>query len=273
VPYTLATQPKVVITRFSFIGNSGWKIPVEDREKILFDPSRLELRLWLFERITVASLLAQTDQNFHHYILTSDQLPDWALLRLTAICQSAYPGGRFTIAPRPVGNARKFLRLFMESLRIEGPVVQIVLDDDDGLASDFMATVAEKLTVAGAEGSLAPEKLPHFVSFSKGYGLVFAEGGSRVPEVFSHRYPFINLGLTMVNGPSASNILAIDHLAAPKKAGCVPVGGVPMFVRSVHAFNDSRVTRTERWKPVAGGLADPELAPRFPYLARLLAGA
>ena len=81
--------PNVIVTRFSFIGNSGWKIPVQDRETILFDKTRLEVRLWLFERITVASLLAQSDQSYHHYILTSDQLPDWALRRLTAICQKA----------------------------------------------------------------------------------------------------------------------------------------------------------------------------------------
>lgn len=262
--------PNLVITRFSFIGNSGWKIPVEDREKILFDPERLEMRLWLFERITVASLLAQTDQSFHHYILTSDQLPDWALARLSAICEAAYPEDRYTIDRQPSGNARKFLRLFMLRKRLGDLVVQIVLDDDDGLASDFIESVARQLTAA--EDRLSPELLPFFLSFSKGYGLVFGDN-TQAPEVFQHRYPYINLGLTMVDAPAASNILAIDHLAAPKKAGCVPIGGEPMFVRSVHGFNDSRVAQTERWKPVPGGLTDPELATRFPYMAKLLAEA
>lgn len=263
----------VIVTRFSYIGNSGWKIPVADREKILFDPERLDLRLWLFERITVASLLAQTDQRFHHYILTSDQLPDWALERLTAICHRAYPADNFSIDRQPVGNARKFLRQFMVRKGFGTPVVQIVLDDDDGLASDFIATVAAKLTEAAADGLLSEDKLPYFLSFSRGYGLIFSDDGATRSEVFQHRYPYINLGLTMVERPAEPNILAIDHLAAPKKAGCVPIGGAPMFVRSVHAFNDSRVAQTERWKRVAGGLEDPELALRFSYLGKLYAEA
>lgn len=268
MPDPASRLPVVIVTRFSYIGNSGWKIPEAEREKILFDPERLDLRLWLFERITIASLLAQSDQHFHHYILTSDQLPIWALERLMAICLAAYPGGNFTIDRQPVGNARKFLREFMVAKRLGDRVVQIVLDDDDGLAADFLATVAEKLDGVAA---LEPEKLPVFLSFSRGYGLVFSDDATASAAVFLHRYPYINLGLTMVDSPKAPNILAIDHLAAPKKAGCVPIGGVPMFVRSVHGFNDSRVAQTERWKPVAGGLGDPELAQRFPYLPRLYA--
>ena len=265
---TPAGLPKVIVTRFSFIGNSGWKIPMADREAILFDPARLNMRLWLFERITVASLLAQSDQSFHHYILTSDHLPEWALDRLTVICRRAYAPDRYTIDRQPIGNARKFLRQFMVAKQLGDLVVQIVLDDDDGLASNFVACMAEQLTAAGDR--LTPEQLPFFLSFSKGYGLVFSDEG-RTPEVFQHRYPYINLGLTMVDAPSAPNILAINHLAAPTKAGCQPIGGAPMFVRSVHGFNDSRVAQTERWKPVAGGLGDAELADRFPYLGRLLA--
>lgn len=261
--------PNVIITRFSFIGNSGWKIPVADREKILFDPARLEMRLWLFERVTLASLLAQSDQGFHHYILTSDQLPDWALQRLSAICAQSYPADRFTIDRQPTGNARKFLRKFMVGQRYGSHVVQIVLDDDDGLASDFIQTVAQKLTIAAEDGSFGPDTRPYFLSFSRGYGLVFSDLASRQPEVFLHRYPYINLGLTMVDAPDAPNILAIDHLSSPKKAGCVALDGAPMFVRSVHGFNDSRVAQSERWKQVPGGPSDPALAPRFPFLGAL----
>ena len=269
MPGNPANLPNLVITRFSYIGNSGWKLPPEDREKTLFDPARLALRLWLFEKITVASLLAQTDPNFHHYILTSDALPDWALVRLTAICSAAYPVDRFTIDPQPIGNARKYLRHFMERKGLGAHVVQIVLDDDDGLASDFIASVAEKLTLAEADGSFTPGGACHYLSFSRGYGLVFSGENPYDPQVFQHRYPFINLGLTMVDAITAPNILAINHLSAPKTAGCVPFNGPAMFVRSVHAFNDSRVAQTERWKPVAGGTADPELTDRFGFLARL----
>lgn len=264
--------PNLIITRFSYIGNSGWKLPIEDREKILFDPARLDLRLWLFEHITVASLRAQTDQNFHHYILTSDQLPDWALLRLTEVCGAHFPAGKFTIDSQPVGNARKYLRQFMVRSRLGNRLAQIVLDDDDGLASDFIAVVADQLNTAAASGQFGADDQRYFLSFSRGYGLVFADETCAQPQVFQHRYPYINLGLTMVDQITASNILAIDHLSAPKKSGCVPIGGAPMFVRSVHAFNDSRVAQTERWKRVAGDTKDAELQGRFAFLGNLPAG-
>ena len=264
-----ASLPNLIITRFSYMGNSGWKLPVEDRATVLFEPARLSLRLWLLQHITIASLLEQSDQNFHHYILTSDQLPDWALQRLTAICMAAYPADKFTIDRQPVGNARKYLRQFMVRKRLGDRLAQIVLDDDDGLASDFIATIASTLTSAVDEGLFNPATERYFVSFSRGYGLVFSDESARQPTVFQHRYPYINLGLTMVDDITAPNILAIDHLSAPKKAGCVSVGGMPMFVRSVHAFNDSRVAQTERWKQVVGGTSDPELAERFSFLANL----
>ena len=149
-------------------------------------------------------------------------------------------------------------------------VVQIVLDDDDGLANDFMAGVNSQLKTAAADGSFVLEKLPFFLSFSRGYGLIFPQDAVQPPQVFLHRYPYINLGLTMVNHANVTNILAINHLTTPKNAGCEPINGAPMFVRSVHAFNDSRVAQSERWKPVPGGLADPTLMGRFAYLANLM---
>ncbi len=245
----LDATPAVIVTRFSFLGHSGWKIPAENREAILFDPARLNSRLRLFERITLASLRAQTDQRFHHYVLTSDRLPDWAMQRLHEITAAAYPADRFAISASPPGNARKYLRNFMAGGSFGENVVQIVLDDDDGLASDFMATVGDLLAGAAAENRLAADKLPFFLSFSRGIGLVFSDVGAK-PQAYMHRYPYINLGLTMVGPAQGMNILAIDHLHTPKRAGCVPEGGRQMFVRSVHGFNDSRVALTERWKPL-----------------------
>jgi hypothetical protein len=259
----------IIITRFSFLGNSGWKIPPEDRERILFDPERLKTRLWLFENVTLASLTGQSDGDFHHYILTSEQLPDWALQSLTELCRAAYPGGNFTIDAKPVANARKYLRLFLQerSKSAPGPMVQIVVDDDDGLACDFIATVKDCLTEAGDR--IGPGMERFYLSFAKGYGLVFASPTDRAPQVYRHSFPYINLGLTLVGDPATTNILAISHQSDPKKSGCVPMGGKPMFVRSVHDFNDSRVTATDRWERLAGDIHDGELAERFGFLAAL----
>jgi hypothetical protein len=259
----------IIITRFSFIGNSGWKVPVEERERIVFDPDRLKARLWMFERITLASLRSQTEQAFHHYILTSDQLPSWAMAQLNALCAAAYPPGRYTIDARPVGNAREFLRRFLQARVTTGPALQIVLDDDDGLACDFLAHMRAEVTQAALQGRLQVTALPYFLSWASGFALVFSARDKPVPQVFRNRFPYINLGLTMVNTAGSKNILAIDHQGAPKRAGCTPFNKPRMFIRSVHDFNDSRVAQNARWKPVAGGLRDPELGPRFAFLSGL----
>jgi len=268
LPEPLAPLTPVVVTRFSFVGNSGWQIPEAEREAILFDHARLQSRLWLFEHVTLASLLAQSDQGFHHYILTSDRLPSWAMDHLSRLCQQKYPQGRFTIDPQPTGNARKFLKQFLTDRFGLGPAVQVVLDDDDGLACDFMATLAVRLAAAGPR--IGPDQPPWFLSFAAGYALVFDEPLSGLTaQVFPNHFPFINLGLTMVASTQGPNILAIHHRKTPQSAGFASEKTPRMFVRSVHGSNDSRVALNERWKRLDAGLQSPQLQARFGFLAGL----
>ena len=261
---TLDPVPVVVVTRFSYLGSSGWKIPAEDQEKILFAPDRLGDRLNLFRSIAVASLTAQKNRAFHHYVLTSQGLPDWAKKELEEICLSAYGPGGFTIDYRRPGQARRFLQLFLEGKYGTSPVAQVVLDDDDGLACDFMDDMTSLV-----DSYLKTEecKLPHFFSWSLGYGLVFS--GNERPALYMHRYRFINLGLTILARPQEKNILAIDHRNAPRRFGATVDGNKPMFVRSLHPHNDSRVAVSEKWMEILNWPEDAELGARFPFLTAL----
>ena len=85
----LAGAPLVVVTRSSFLGRSGWKSDAARDAALLFGPERLRLRTELFRTITLPSLVAQTDRDLTHVILTSGQLPHWAMAELNEACATA----------------------------------------------------------------------------------------------------------------------------------------------------------------------------------------
>lgn len=266
-----ADLPILVVTRFSYLGQSGWKSEASRDPALLFDRARLAERLALFRWVNLASLAAQTDAGFHHYILTSEALPDWAMTDLRNACLEAHgDASRFTIDARPPGRARKYLRHFMTGFAGATPLVQVVLDDDDGLAADYIATLRGILAEMQAENPALLTDLPKFVSFPTGYALSLREeagaAGKGGAALYLHSYPYINLGLVQIDNPRGKNILAIHHQDAPKRFGCRLVRNRPMFLRSVHDHNDSRVARRARWKPVPDWAQDEDIRRDFPGL-------
>lgn len=266
VPNPLAQAPILIATRYSFLGQSGWKSDASRDAELLFHPDRLRGRLSLFTSITLASLAAQTDANFHHVILTASALPDWAKEELLAACLAAYKDpDRFTILAERPAPARAHLTAFMRE-KYQGPtVVQVVLDDDDGLSSDFIARLREDLADTENQRPDLQENLPFFLSYPFGYGISLRAGNKEPADLYFHRYPFINAGLTLIGTPAGKNIFAIDHKAAPRKFGNRLLRGKPMFLRGLHDFNDSRVNPQEKWRHIPDWSAEPELA-RFPCL-------
>jgi hypothetical protein len=259
----------LVCTRFSFRGLSGWQSDFAADPEKLFARERLEARLLLLRAITLPSLATQDTQSFHHYLLTSSDLPDWALEALNAACLAAYgTADRFSIRAEPWGNARRHLRAFMTDRYGTEPVAQVVLDDDDGLGAGFMADLAGRLARIEGEVATGTRTLPYFISYPYGLALNFGESGL---ELYRHSYEFINLGLTMIGTPEDKNIFSIDHLSAPKRFGVEIVDRKLMFLRSVHGFNDSRVEVTHRWIREDDWHENPRLIAAMPFLSGIAA--
>ncbi len=265
----LLAAPLFVVTRFSFLGKSGWKSDASRDAALLFDPDRLRLRLELFKSITLPSLAVQTDRNFVHLVLTSSRLPGWAMIELTAACARAHgEGGPFVILAKRPGVSSIILGRFLQSV-VTGPLVaQAVLDDDDGLAVDFVANVRHHLAALDAAGRDTGPQSMTFLSFQNGYGCEFGltDAGETTASLYAHRYPFINCGLTMVAAPGAANIFGIKHRKTPLLHDPVLLKGKRMFLRSVHGMNDSRVARTDRWQPVDRWREDADILARFPWM-------
>ncbi len=265
----LAEAPLVVVTRFAFLGISGWKSETSRDADLLFEPDRLRVRLELFRRVALPSLAAQTDRDFRHLVLTSTQLPAWARSELEAACASAYgsPDRYAIVAGRP-GPARKALRLYLEKAYDQPAVAQMILDDDDGLACDFIAAMRRQLILLDAAGRQRAPDEPAFVSFADGYGFVLdlTAEGETLSRMYRHRYPFINCGLTLIGRRFDKNILGISHQKEPRKVGATSITGKRMFVRTLHGTNDSRVAPTGRWHLVNDWRDSPDIRDRFPWL-------
>ena len=261
--------PILIVTRFSYLGHSGWKSDASRDAALLYDPARLRQRLALFRAVNLASLAAQTDRDFHHFILTGEALPAWAMAALRAACLAAYGDeSRFTIAARPAGRARKFLRQFMTGFAGDAPLVQVVLDDDDGLAVGYMAQLRRTLAQMQDNNPALLAELPKFVSFAQGYALSLRDDAAdgTGAALYLHNYPFINLGLAQIDHAGGKNILAIRHQQAPRRFGGQVVRKQPIFVRSVHDFNDSRVARGANWTRLDDWPNDPGIGRDFPWL-------
>ncbi len=260
----LSDIPVVIVTRFSFFGKSGWKSDASRDRELLFQPQRLEQRLRLFSQITLPSLAAQTVPDFHHFILTSRDLPAPTAAALAEACARSYgdPARYSIVAARPM-PARAALRRFLQRRYPGQTMAQVALDDDDGLAVDFVQELRRQFALIEQETPDIGQKLPYFVSYSRGFGLMLRGNPGSGPALFRIRYPYINLGLTMIVSDHAKNILAIQHKKAPPKSGVRLLDDPPMYVRGIHDFNDSRVEQSARWVPQQ---SDEDVKARFPFL-------
>lgn len=295
----------IVVTRFSFFGVSGFKSPFSQDPKLLFARERLELRLSLLQALPLASLAGQTDKGFHLYVLTSSLMPKWALRQLSRLCREALPAGNFTVSARPEGPAATYLRRFLVRRSGGNPAFQLVLDDDDGLSSDFIERVRREMgrlppvslpfvaaqehpnetgietdadTGEGDGDAVATPPVGHdttdiplrFVSFAQGFALAMRDEKQGELQLYRHRYPYINLGLAMVGPARGHNLLSIAHRKFPKAHVHKLLGqGRPMYLRAVHSANDSRVAVTAAWEEVPNWRKSVAVRRRFAFLTRL----
>lgn len=252
--------------RFSYFGKSGWQGAAwQDKEK-LFETDRLLLRLALLQSLPLPSLAAQTDQNFHLHVLTAHGLPVWAKRALAQACAEVLPKGRFTIDPRRWGLAATQLRGFLRARYGKARILQLVLDDDDGLATDFMANLRVQMQAMDPPESIEAVR---FISQSRGYALDVTDLETSAIALYPMRYAFINLGLALSSRADGTNILGIAHRRTPPLHPHVVRKDGRMYVRALHTRNDSRAKVGEKWAAVENWRNDPDILARFPWLARL----
>tara|TARA_Y100001970_G_C14241501_1_gene865180 strand:+ start:1161 stop:1814 length:654 start_codon:yes stop_codon:yes gene_type:complete len=124
-----------VITRFSIFDYDfkGYKLTrdldIEEYKSYLFSKERLDYKFNSFEKITLPSIVSQTNDNYIWEIYTSEYLPIEYKNRLLA-------------STNKYKNIKIFFinsfKEFNKSNKIEGKYCTVRLDDDDGLNKNFV---------------------------------------------------------------------------------------------------------------------------------------
>ncbi len=255
-------------TRFSYRGISGWKSREAADPGLLYAEDRLADRFALFERITLPGLLAQSDGDFRHVVLTGSSMPRPWRLRLRELCLDTLGESRAEVIFAPPARPQRAFRRHLRRRFPRGRMLcQTVLDDDDALARDFTALLRKEARAAAA--ALDPGSYL-YLSFPTGLSLDLRPG--RRPAVFARNVPWTNLGLTLLAAPETPcHPYATSHRRIGQRhPSRLLAEGRRLYLRSVHGRNDSRA--------LLGGepLAGDELAAAlrlFPFLSGLPGGA
>ncbi|ARO14639.1 hypothetical protein BVG79_01293 [Ketogulonicigenium robustum] len=170
----------VGICRFSLLGRGDWisfrgaaeqdiARLVDEQAQKLFDPARIEARLRSFELLTLASLQAQTDQNFVFIVLASTRMPQIYQDRLRALCARVPQVELRFFDTTSAGDAQ---RKVFKSLGLQfSNVLQFRLDDDDAISQRFVANMRR------AAGDFAGSDKPFVITNARALYVAAAGNG------------------------------------------------------------------------------------------------
>lgn len=256
------------LMRFSYPSKGGFSKDEPDMDVLeakLFDEARLARRFELFEKLTLPSLLAQSDPDFRMIFLVGRNLPERWRDRLGEAV-APLKGARI-IALQPLQHYLAIRKAFgLATPEVATHVTGFRLDDDDVIDLDHIArmraTVSALLPVVG-------EDTPLVTGCNRGFFLERKESGNEIYEVVE-KSP-IGLGLAMTTPRDVSeNIFRRNHRFVSQFYSTFTDALSPAFIRTVHADNDSdphasgRIEKAD-WETVA-----PLLEAHFPFKAEFL---
>ncbi|QIZ80411.1 glycosyltransferase [Thalassovita gelatinovora] len=209
----------------------------ETLRQALYDPLRLQLRLFYLEQVVLPSLRAQTDPDFKIILLMGDTLPDPTrsqVLDLIADIPQIKP-----VFAREGQHHQDVCRDVMVAERDMDvrAVAEFRLDDDDAVSVDFVERTRDFFPkVKGIfrnGGKLA-------LDFNKGFILQTDLSGVKLIPVTTRYW---TPGLVLYLRPQAAeSLLHFNHAQMWKRIPMLSFPRVPMFLRGAHGENDSSVS-------------------------------
>ena len=213
----------VLLTRFN-LATTGRERALRD------DPAWLADRFDLFERYCLPSVASQTDDRFDWMIFFDEHTADWARGRIEQAQRIVPFHAVFT--PMFGGDGwGRFTRLLVGPPVLERFIVTSNLDNDDGLAVDYVA----RIHAAVAASRFAPT--PYAINFAQGVVLC---GGAR----YLHRHlsnAFTNL--VEADGPAIRTANTIRHMELKRHVPVIQDDGPPAWLQVVHGGNVSNRAR------------------------------
>lgn len=264
------------ICRFSLVGRGDWKafkgatdeeVGAISREnmKSLFAAERMEARLKTFELLTLASLRAQTDQDFKFLVLSSDLMPEEYKVRLQTLCDTV---PQAILRFFPITTVREAQRAVCDDYGIDyATTLQFRLDDDDCVCDDYIAKMRAE-TAAKMQGDSI------FVVSVR--GVMYSSMMGTQDGVYDWPVDFFSVG-TGIRHPSKS-IYQFGHFGMATRFANVVIKDRLSLVTH-NGTNDTQLTadllKRRGMVPLSNAEVDENVAKFFPFLtqeARDLAG-
>lgn len=225
----------IFVMRFSYPALGGFKMSASGLERAieqLYDPERLERRLHLFEKLTLPSLLSQSEKNFQLAIIIGKDMPPRHRNHLEFLLARMPNATLFPLEPihREVAHVISLMRdrnaSFLATTR---------LDDDDAISNDCVDSIQRTCRNIIQTKMLLP---PVAIAFNNGLFLEKSEQGAKLYGV-KQRTP-LGIGLTLLTASTEKQtVYTRNHRQAAAYWNCISDAANPSFIRSVHKDNDS----------------------------------
>lgn len=231
--------------RFSFYGVTDTRLkPDEDGTALarLYDETRMARRFFLFENLTLPSLIHQTDGDFQTVIMSSSVMPDQFKERLLAVA-ARLPGAVVEFSEYQRGD-KAFRKFINEAAGFMGREISVHfrLDDDDALCKTYVERLRDLTHM------LSPAT---HVTFPTGILLFPSAEARTIGTSMLHQHLLTAQGLATVNGGMFhKNPFQMMHGNVWTRWPVVSDPRFPAYIR-VHHFDNDTVERQDR---VIGGL-------------------
>ncbi len=251
--------------RYSYFGQSGWRSHASRHPEALFSEERLARRAYFLERIALASLAVQSNVDFKLVVLSSQGMPKKAKTALVETCNDMIGADRSHVIFRGPGHAGVRIRRYIHKhLNDAKDTLQVILDDDDAVSTDFVEVMRKEARLA--QQTFKSEDDYCYLSQAQGLTADFA--GDTV-NLIHRTVPFNTQGLCLI-GPTLTKrnpFFTAHKRLARNHPVRVLFGSEPYYIRAVHDTNDSRAMIGD--KPVKDEELDAMIV-RFPLLKNLL---
>lgn len=260
--------------RFSYYGVTDTRTrPDDDGTALarLYDETRMARRFFLFENLTLPSLIHQTDRDFRTAILSSSVMPDRFKARLSALA-ARLPGATVEYSEHTIG-VKALANVMAEAAGYRGRTssVHFRLDDDDAVSVNYIANLRR------ISRPLSPST---HITFPTGIFLFPATPDSPVGTSMVQQRFLTAIGLATVNGGHfGKNPFQMMHGNVWTRWPVVSDPSFSSHIRTQHFENDT-VARQDR---IIGALqrergsrrgdrhasaVDQALAASFPWIDR-----
>ena len=243
-----STQPDLTRPDFTHVILTRFNLATPGRESTFRNqPGWLAGRFELFERYCLPTLAAQTSRDFRWIVYFDEGTPEPFRARIEACRRVAgfhpyftplFPGERWGLSAREVLAAEERAAPWLLTTR---------LDNDDGLAVDFVARVQ-----AAAAGILQGAAGPRRTALNLTNGVVF--DGRRA---YALAHPSNAFSSLLEPWETARTVWEVSHMDLAEAGPVLQVGGPAAWLQVVHGGNVSNKIRGRRVPPAA-------LAGRFP---------